>query len=221
MRDVLPDERHDPPQDALSVTEFTSRVKEHVESRFADVWLTGEISNLVRASSGHVYLSLKDEDSLLRAVIWRGTRQSLAIEPSDGLQVVCHGRIEVYPPRGTYQLTIDRLHAVGTGALEARLRQLHAALEREGLFAPERKRPIPRFPQRVAVVTSPTGAAVADFLAGRSYELQILGGIHSVRAFFKHPPSVSLHVHSAGLVNRAYTGYETPGKLAPLIPWQP
>jgi exodeoxyribonuclease VII large subunit len=164
LRDVLPDERHDPPQDALSVTEFTSRVKEHVESRFADVWLTGEISNLVRASSGHVYLSLKDEDSLLRAVIWRGTRQSLAIEPSDGLQVVCHGRIEVYPPRGTYQLTIDRLHAVGTGALEARLRQLHAALEREGLFAPERKRPIPRFPQRVAVVTSPTGAAIADFL---------------------------------------------------------
>ena len=164
LRDVLPDERHDPPQDALSVTEFTSRVKEHVESRFADVWLTGEISNLVRASSGHVYLSLKDEDSLLRAVIWRGTRQSLAIEPSDGLQVVCHGRIEVYPPRGTYQLTIDRLHALGTGTLEARLRQLHAALEAEGAFAAARKRPLPAFPRRIALITSPTGAAVADFL---------------------------------------------------------
>jgi exodeoxyribonuclease VII large subunit len=164
LRDVPPDERHAPPQDPLSVTEFTARVKETVESRFADVWVTGEISNLVRASSGHVYLSLKDEAALLRAVIWRGTRQSLAIDPSDGLQVVCHGRMEVYPPRGTYQLTIDRLHAVGTGALEARLRQLHAALEREGLFAPTRKRPIPAFPRRVALVTSPTGAAVADFL---------------------------------------------------------
>jgi exodeoxyribonuclease VII large subunit len=157
-------DRRNPPQNALSVSEVTSRVKEHLESRFSDVWITGEISNLVRASSGHVYLSLKDESALLRAVVWRGTMPSLAIEPVDGLQVVCHGRIELYPPRGTYQLTIDRLHAVGTGSLEARLKKLHAALEREGLFAPGRKRPIPPFPRRIAVVTSPTGAAIADFL---------------------------------------------------------
>jgi exodeoxyribonuclease VII large subunit len=152
------------PAEAMSVSEVTARVKEHLESRFADVWVAGEISNLVRASSGHVYLSLKDDDALLRAVVWRGTLPQLAIEPADGMEVVCHGRIELYPPRGTYQLTIDRLHAVGTGALEARLRQLHAALEREGLFSPARKRPIPPFPRRVAVVTSPTGAAIADFL---------------------------------------------------------
>jgi exodeoxyribonuclease VII large subunit len=148
----------------MSVSEVTARVKEHLESRFADVWVAGEISNLVRASSGHVYLSLKDDAALLRAVVWRGTLPQLAIEPADGMEVVCHGRIELYPPRGTYQLTIDRLHAVGTGALEARLRKLHATLEREGLFSPARKRPIPAFPRRIAVVTSPTGAAIADFL---------------------------------------------------------
>lgn len=146
------------------MSEVTLCVKEHLESRFADVWVAGEISNLVKASSGHVYLSLKDDDAVMRAVIWRGTRQALALEPADGLHVICHGRLEVYPPRGTYQLTIDRLHAVGTGTLEARLRALHQLLEREGLFAAARKRPIPAFPRRIALVTSPTGAAIADFL---------------------------------------------------------
>ncbi len=143
---------------------MTARVKEAMESRFADVWVAGEVSNLTRASSGHVYLSLKDESALLRAVIWRSAAAGLAIEPADGMAVVCHGRIEVYPPRGTYQLTIDRLHALGTGTLEAQLRRLHARLAAEGLFAAERKRPIPAFPRRIAVVTSPTGAAIADFL---------------------------------------------------------
>lgn len=153
-----------PPDDAQSVSELTARVKEQLETRFADVWVTGEVSNLTRAASGHAYLSLKDESAVLRAVIWRGTLQSLAIEPADGLEVVCHGRLELYPPRGTYQLTIDRLHAVGTGTLEARLRRLHATLEAEGAFAAARKRPLPPFPRRIALVTSPTGAAIADFL---------------------------------------------------------
>jgi exodeoxyribonuclease VII large subunit len=146
------------------VSEVTARVKDMLESRFADVWVAGEVSNLTRASSGHVYLSLKDDGALLRGVVWRSTAASLAIEPADGMAVVCHGRIEVYAPRGTYQLTIDRLHALGTGTLEAQLRKLHARLAAEGLFAPERKRPIPPFPRRIALVTSPTGAAIADFL---------------------------------------------------------
>jgi exodeoxyribonuclease VII large subunit len=158
------DDRHGPPADALSVSEITRRVKEQLETRFADVWVTGEITNLTRASSGHVYLALKDETALLRGVVWRSALPLLAIEPADGLEVVCHGRLEVYPPRGTYQLTIDRLHAIGTGALEERLRRLHAALAAEGLFDPARKRPLPAFPRRVALVTSPTGAAIADFL---------------------------------------------------------
>jgi len=162
--DAPADDRRQPPAEVMSVSEVTLCVKEHLESRFSDVWVAGEISNLVRASSGHVYLSLKDDDAVMRAVIWRGTRQTLAIEPADGLHVICHGRLEVYPPRGTYQLTIDRLHAVGTGTLEARLRALHQLLEREGLFAAARKRPLPGFPRRIALVTSPTGAAIADFL---------------------------------------------------------
>lgn len=154
----------DRPAEALSVSEVTARVKQTLETTFGDVWVTGEVSNLVRASSGHLYLSLKDDGAVLKAVVWRGTVPTLAIEPADGLEVLCHGRLEVYPPRGSYQLTIDRLHAVGTGTLEAQLRKLHAALEREGIFAPGRKRPLPAFPRRVAVVTSPSGAAVADFL---------------------------------------------------------
>lgn len=153
-----------PPDAPPSVADLTSRIKESVEGRFADVWVAGEVSNLVRASSGHVYLSLKDDAAMLRAVIWRTTAASLAIEPADGMAVVCHGRVEVYPPRGTYQLTIDRLHAMGTGTLEAQLRRLHASLEAEGLFDAARKRPIPLFPRRIALVTSPTGAAIADFL---------------------------------------------------------
>jgi len=152
------------PTAAMSVSELNARVKDRIEPAFADVWVAGEVSNLVRAASGHVYLSLKDDGAVLRAVIWRGALATLAIEPVDGLAVVCHGRLELYVPRGTYQLTIDRLHATGTGALEARLRRLHARLAEEGLFAPERKRPLPTVPRRVAVVTSHAGAAIADFL---------------------------------------------------------
>ncbi len=152
------------PDDAQSVSELTARVKERLETGFADVWVTGEVTNLTAAGSGHLYLALKDEKALLRAVVWRGIRPTLAIEPADGLQVICHGRIEVYPPRGSYQLTIDRCHALGTGTLEARLRELHGRLEAEGLFAPERKRPLPRFPRRIGLITSPSGAAIADFL---------------------------------------------------------
>ena len=102
----------DLPEDTLSVSQVTARVKDHLESRFNDVWVTGEVTNLVTAGSGHIYLGLKDDAALLRSVIWRGTRGSLAIEPTDGMEVVCHGRIEVYPPRGSYQLTIDRCHAL-------------------------------------------------------------------------------------------------------------
>lgn len=156
--------RSDPPPDVPGVGEVTARLKEWLEGRFGDVWVGGEVTNVVRAASGHVYLALKDDTALLRGVVWRGALAQLAIAPEDGLEVVCHGRIEVYPPRGTYQITIDRMHAVGTGALEAALRRLHAALESEGLFAPGRKRPLPPFPRRIAVVTSPAGAALHDFL---------------------------------------------------------
>jgi exodeoxyribonuclease VII large subunit len=158
------DRRAAPPPDVPGVGEVTARIKDCLEGRFADIWVAGEVTNLTRAASGHVYLALKDDTAILRGVVWRGALPLLAIEPEDGLEVVCHGRVEVYPPRGTYQLTIDRMHAVGTGALEAKLRRLHATLEAEGLFSPQRKRPLPPFPGRIAVVTSPAGAALHDFL---------------------------------------------------------
>ena len=97
----------DRPAEALSVSEVTARVKQTLETTFGDVWVTGEVSNLVRASSGHLYLSLKDDGAVLKAVVWRGTVPTLAIEPADGLEVICHGRLEVYPPRGSYQLTAE------------------------------------------------------------------------------------------------------------------
>lgn len=158
------DRRAAPPPDVPGVGEVTAAIRDWLETRFEDVWVAGEVTNLVRAASGHLYLALKDDTALLRAVVWRGAIPNLAISPEDGLEVVCHGRIEVYPPRGTYQLTVDRMHAVGTGALEARRRRLLAALEAEGLFAQSRKRPLPPFPRRIAVVTSPAGAALHDFL---------------------------------------------------------
>ena len=206
MSDTPDVDRRGPPQDALSVSEVTARVKEQIETRFADVWVAGEISNLTRASSGHVYLSLKDEGALLRGVIWRGALARLAIEPADGLEVVCHGRIEVYPPRGTYQLTIDRLHAVGTGALEAQLRRLHARLDAEGLFAPGRKRPIPPFPRRIALVTSPTGAAVADFL--RTLFARWRGS---------EVVLVPCRVQGAGAAEELATALATAARLAPAV----
>ena len=148
----------------LSVGELTLRVKNLLESEFAEVWVAGEIADLARPRSGHCYLTLKDEQAQLPAVIWRSTAARLRFDLYDGLEVLCHGSLTVYPPHGRYQLVIQEIHPKGIGALELALRQLHARLAAEGLFAPERKRPLPRFARRIAVVTSPTGAALRDFL---------------------------------------------------------
>ena len=128
------------------------------------VWVSGEISNLSRPRSGHFYLTLKDDGAQLPAVIWRNTAVRLRFDVHDGLEVVCRGQIGVYPPHGKYQLIIQQIEPKGIGALELALRQLRDKLAREGLFDPERKRPLPKFVRRVAVVTSPTGAAIRDFL---------------------------------------------------------
>ena len=147
-----------------TVSEITREIKNLIEGGFPLVWVEGEISNCSRASSGHVYLTLKDESAQLRAVIWRSTASRLKFDLQDGLQVVAAGSIEVYEARGTYQLIIQQLMPQGLGALELAFRQLQEKLSAEGLFDPERKRPLPRFPRRIALVTSPTGAAVRDML---------------------------------------------------------
>ncbi|MGA2618960.1 MAG: exodeoxyribonuclease VII large subunit [Thermoguttaceae bacterium] len=152
----------------LSVWELTEQVKDLLETTFPVVWVAGEISNLARPQSGHCYLTLKDDRAQLRAVMWRSVSSRLRFDLHDGLEVICRGRLEVYAPRGSYQLVIEHVEPKGMGALELALRQLRARLAREGLFRPERKRPLPRFVRRIAVVTSPSGAAIHDFL-------QILG----------------------------------------------
>ena len=148
----------------LTVSQLTLRIKQTLEAEFASVWVSGELSDVSRPQSGHVYLTLKDENAQVRGVIWRSVASRLAFDLQDGQQVVCRGDIDIYPPRGVYQLIIRQVEPLGVGALQLALRKLHQRLAAEGLFDPGRKRPLPRFPRRIAFVTSPTGAAVRDFL---------------------------------------------------------
>ncbi len=147
-----------------TVSQLTSQIKSTLEGRFPSVWVTGELSNVSRPQSGHVYLTMKDASAQIRAVIWRSVASKLPFDLSDGLEVVCRGEIDVYPPRGAYQLIIRRVEPLGEGALQLALRQLQKRLSAEGLFDPRHKRPLPRFPRRIAIVTSPSGAAIRDFL---------------------------------------------------------
>ncbi len=148
----------------LTVTQLTAQLKGVVESKFSEVWVAGEISNFSRPQSGHCYFTLKDDAAQLRGVIWRGTASKLKFNLEDGLEVVCRGHLDVYPPRGSYQLVVEQIHLQGVGALELALRKLREKLGKEGLFDAERKRRLPTFPRRIGVVTSPTGAAIRDFL---------------------------------------------------------
>jgi exodeoxyribonuclease VII large subunit len=168
-RDYFDDELYNTPaadgeSQVLSVSELTGQIKGALEGRFSSVWVSGEISNFSRPSSGHCYLTLKDDGAQIRAVIWRNTARAARCELHDGLEVICQGYLDVYPPRGSYQLVIQKIEPKGLGALEQALRRLRDKLAAEGLFDPARKRPLPRFPRRIAFVTSPTGAAVRDFL---------------------------------------------------------
>ncbi len=153
-----------PQKRVLSVCELTARIKDLLESSFPTVWVAGEVSNLARPGSGHCYFTLKDDRAQIRAAIWRNSAAKLRFDLHDGLEVICHGHIDVYAPRGSYQLIVDGIEPRGIGALELALRQLRDKLQREGLFDTARKQPLPEFVRRIAVVTSPTGAAIHDFL---------------------------------------------------------
>ena len=162
MREPIQTSRRD--SRVLSVSELTARIKENLEGAFPGVYVTGEISRVTRASSGHVYLTLKDEGAVLQAVLWRPRASALRFEPKEGLQVVAHGAIDVYPPRGSYQLIVAWMEPKGLGALQMAFRQLLEKLQKEGLFRPEIKVPLPPLPRRIGVVTSPTGAAIRDII---------------------------------------------------------
>jgi exodeoxyribonuclease VII large subunit len=148
----------------LSVTELTVEVRAALEARFASVWVEGEISNFKMARSGHWYFTIKDEGAQLHAKCFRGVNGRIRFRPSDGLQVRVRGRLSVYEPRGEYELIVEALDPVGAGALRVAFEQMRDRLASEGLFDEELKQPLPLFPRRVGIVTSPTGAAIRDIL---------------------------------------------------------
>lgn len=147
-----------------SVTELTKSLKEIVEKNYGSLWVQGEISNFSTPISGHWYLTLKDHESQITAVCFKGSNRRVKFAPEDGLEVLCHGRLSIYEPRGTYQLIIDYIEPIGRGALQLAFEQLKERLSKEGLFDPKFKKEIPFLPKNIAVITSPTGAAIRDFL---------------------------------------------------------
>ena len=155
----------------LSVSEITRRVKQCLRENFSDIWVRGEVSNYTVASSGHIYFTLKDETSVLRAVLFRGYQKQMRFELKDGIGVIVHGNLDIFDKRGEYQIIVDLIEPEGKGALQLAFEQLKQKLDREGLFDESHKRPIPQYPDAVGVVTSPTGAAIRDILnvLGRRY----------------------------------------------------
>ena len=153
-----------------SVTWTVSRLTQHIRTlletdvALQDVWVRGEISNLGRPASGHIYFTLKDAGASLRGVMWKGDARRLTLPLQDGMEIEAHGRIGVYEPQGQYQFYADIIRPVGEGVLYQEFLRLKAMLEAEGLFDAERKRPIPEFPRRIGIVTSATGAALRDML---------------------------------------------------------
>ncbi|MDY7030185.1 MAG: exodeoxyribonuclease VII large subunit, partial [Spirochaetota bacterium] len=148
----------------FKVSEITTHIKELLESSFPAVSIEGELSNFRPASSGHWYFTLKDQDAVIQAVMFKYRSARVRFQPADGLKVIVRGNISVYAKRGNYQIICESMEKAGEGDILAMLEQRKRDLAAEGLFAPERKRPLPFFPRRIAVVTSPTGAAVRDIL---------------------------------------------------------
>jgi len=148
----------------LSIGDITELIKGSLERQFVDIVISGEVSNFKPHPSGHFYFSLKDERAAISAVMFRGENSKIKFQMHDGLKVIAMGRITVYPPRGNYQIMVQRLEPAGLGALQLAFEQLKKKLDAEGLFDSERKRPIPKFPRKVGIVTAPAGAAIRDML---------------------------------------------------------
>lgn len=159
-------DRPPPPREprVLTVGELTRRLKGAVEPAFPDVWVSGEVGNLRRQPSGHVYFGLKDADASIDAVLWASTARKVRFDLRDGTEVVARGRIEIYAPRGRYQLVVQEVEPRGAGARALALQQLRERLAAEGLLDEARKRPLPFLPGRIGVATSTSGAALQDFL---------------------------------------------------------
>lgn len=149
----------------VSVGDLTRRIKSTIETGVPYVWVAGEISNYKGPGpSGHLYFTLKDPESAVPCAMWRGFAAKLKFEPENGMEVVAGGRVEVYVPHGKYQLIVEQMEPRGVGALQLKFEQLKEKLQKEGLFDPARKRPLPFLPRKIALITSPTGAAIQDML---------------------------------------------------------
>ena len=146
------------------VRDLVASVRTHIEREYSDAWVEGEISNFRTPESGHLYFTLKDGDSQIRVVMFRSSARLLRFRPADGLQVVVRGRVTIYEERGELQISAEYIEPKGAGSLQLAFEQLKAKLEAEGLFAAERKKPIPSLPARIGLVTSPQGAALRDIL---------------------------------------------------------
>ena len=153
-----------PQRRVFSVSELNAAIRGLLDQEFGDISVSGEISGLKLATSGHYYFTLKERDSTVKCVAWRSAHRYWKFRPQDGLAVLARGRIDVYEARGEYQLQVEVLEPQGLGALQLAFEQLKKKLAAEGLFAPERKRALPRFPKRIGIVTSPRGAAIADMV---------------------------------------------------------
>lgn len=153
-----------PPDKIFTVSEITQDIKIVLENTFGELWVEGEISNFKAHTSGHFYFSLKDQDSLLAAVMFSRANNNIKFKLEDGLKVICFGKVTVYKQRGQYQLIVEKIEPKGVGAQQLAFEQLKNKLYKEGLFDPKHKRPLPLMPFRIGIVTSATGAAVRDIL---------------------------------------------------------
>src|SRR5438876_998700 len=145
-----------------TVSELTTRIRDVLEQQVVPFWVEGEISNLRVPGSGHAYFTLKDDQAQIRVVLFRNRLRRIRFEPEDGLHVLAFGSLEVYAPRGEYQMVVELMEPQGLGALQVAVEQLKARLQAEGLFDAGRKRPLPQFPRKIGIVTSPTGAGLRD-----------------------------------------------------------
>ena len=147
-----------------SVWELTQEIKSTLDQTFPPLWVEGEISNLSQPSSGHIYFTLKDESAQIRSVLWKNIALGLPFRIEDGMHIIVLAKLSVYERQGNYQLYVEDIHPVGIGRLELAFQQLKERLYKEGLFDEEHKKPIPKFPQRIGIITSPTGAAIRDIV---------------------------------------------------------
>lgn len=216
----------------LSVTELTAEIRFNLSNQFSNIYVGGEISGMTRASSGHLYFTLKDATAQINAIIWRSDAERISrvhkFEIKNGIEFICRGSVDVYPQRGTYQLIIRELQPIGMGAHELAFKQLHEKLSAEGLFDPSHKQPLPTFPQHIVVITSPSGAAIRDFLQvlnrrwpnlrvtivpakvqGAGSANEIAAAIRSVSKF-AGPPDVVVVTRGGGSVEDLWSFNEEP-----------